>query len=69
VKKPKEDDSAKQVKGAPVCAYCKARLPAPARVPQANDLCAWAVLTILHAPGCEWIRTRAHSRPAKGGIR
>lgn len=46
------------------CAYCNEKLRHdPAEVPAADDDEAWEkIASAGHAPGCEWVETRAHSR-------
>lgn len=44
------------------CAYCRAdvRGCGDCAAPPAEDDEAWTELAAEHAPGCEWVATRAH---------
>jgi hypothetical protein len=46
------------------CAYCDCEIPEEdlLTVPKASDDAEWERLAEQHAPGCEWIATRAHRR-------
>jgi hypothetical protein len=46
------------------CVYC-GRDAELVPVPAVDDDDAWEALAADHAPGCEWIRTRAHRREAR----
>ena len=54
------------------CAYCGREMPAEpeeARPPAVSDEVAWRELAAAHAPGCEWVETRAHRQDAETGER
>ena len=40
------------------CIYCNAMVTPLAEVPMVND--DWEAIAEEHAPGCEWVTTRAH---------
>ena len=42
------------------CVYCNRVNVFDPTVPLASDDAAWDKLAKSHAPGCEWVRTRAH---------
>jgi hypothetical protein len=45
-----------------LCIYCDQEIPLEkaTEVPSPSDDAAWERLAEDHAPGCEWIATRAH---------
>jgi hypothetical protein len=43
------------------CVYCGTIVP-EVDVPEVDDEEAWEGLACFHAPGCEWVLTRAHRR-------
>ena len=43
------------------CIYCHRAVPAGFGVPYSDDDTAWRNAVALHAEGCEWASTRAHT--------
>lgn len=41
------------------CIYCD-ELSSDLSVPAVDDDEAWKTIALNHAPGCEWVETRAH---------
>lgn len=51
-----------------VCAYCNEIIGDEGKLPPPpiDDDHAWTCLARSHAPGCEWVRTRAHRLDMEG---
>ena len=47
-----------------MCIYCTSHIGHDNHVPRSSDDYAWADIARSHAPDCEWVSTRAHTRDA-----